>query len=334
MSAVTATAPKKKQSRFKEIWKRFKRNPLAMVGLVIIILLIILALSADLISPSDGVVPGYNLQNWGNARQFPSFENLLGTDHLGRDVLARIAHGARISLAVGLVVVTISMSAGLILGSLAGFYGGHVDNVIMRIIDIMLAVPTLLLAIAIAAVLGGGLFNVMIAVGIGGIPGYARIVRAQVLTLREQEFVEAARSCGASDFRLIRRHILPNCMAPIIVEASMGMAGAIMSAAALSFIGIGLQPPTPEWGAMLSEGRAWLLAGFWHLTVFPGLAIALIIFSLNMMGDGLRDALDPKLRSAGFSNRKFRKIQLKNAEDMLQAIKEDNEGAKGEKSRE
>ena len=301
---------KKKRSQFREIWRRFKKNPLAMVGLVIIIFMFIMAISADLIAPGDDFFPGYNLQNWGNIRQFPSSDNWFGTDDLGRDVFSRVVHGSRISLQVGFVVITIGLLVGIPLGAIAGYYGGVSDNIIMRFIDILLAVPNILLAIAIAAALGPGIRNVMIAVGIGAIPIYARTVRAQVLALKEQEFVEAARAAGASDFRIIWRHILPNCMAPVIVEASMGMAGAIMAAAGLSFIGLGAQAPTPEWGAMLSDGRLRMLAGYWHLTLFPGLMIALIIFALNMMGDGLRDALDPKLRSGGFSKKRFKRMRL------------------------
>ncbi|MCL1996479.1 MAG: ABC transporter permease [Defluviitaleaceae bacterium] len=312
-----ATVPKtkkpKKQSRFREVWKRYKRSPLAIAGLFIISCIILLALSAPFIAPSVDGMPGYNLQDWGNVRQFPSSEHIFGTDHLGRDVFSRIAHGAGISLRVGIVVITIGITFGITLGSIAGFYGGYIDNVFMRIIDIFLAIPNILLAIAIVAALEPGLTPVMIAVGIGAIPIYARTVRAQVLTYREQEFVEAARAAGASDFRIIVRHILPNCMAPVIVEASMGMAGAILAAAGLSFIGLGIEPPLPEWGAMLSEGRIWMLAGYWHLTVFPGLMIALIIFALNMIGDGLRDALDPKLRS-GFSKRHFERLKVQAAQ--------------------
>lgn len=308
----------KKRGQFAEIWHRFKKNPLAIIGLVIIILMVLLALSAPFIAPGDDFSPGYNMQDWGNVRQFPSAEHIFGTDHLGRDVFSRIAHGARISLLVGVVAIAIGVTFGLTLGAIAGFYGGKVDNIIMRIIDIILAIPAILLAIAIVAAIGrGGIWPVMIAVGFNAIPIYARTVRAQVLAQREQEFVEAARASGASDFRIVVRHILPNCMAPVIVEASMGMAGAILSAAGLSFVGFGLQPPMPEWGAMLSEGRQFMLAGYWHLTIFPGLMIALIIFALNMMGDGLRDALDPKLRSASFSKRKFRRMQRRRAEQMM-----------------
>jgi len=308
----------KKRGQFAEIWHRFKKNPLAIVGLCIIIIVVSLALAADIIAPGDGLTPGYNLQDWGNTRQFPSAENIFGTDHLGRDVFSRIVHGARFSLFFGIVAIVIGVTVGMTIGAIAGFYGGIVDNVVMRIIDIMLAIPAILLAIAIVAAIGtGGITPVAIAVGINAIPIYARTVRAQVLAQRDQEFVEAARASGASDLRIVVRHILPNCMAPVIVEASMGMAGAILSAAGLSFIGIGLQPPAPEWGAMLSEGRQWMLAGYWHLTIFPGLMIALIIFALNMMGDGLRDALDPKLRSASFSKRKFRRLQIQRAETMM-----------------
>jgi len=301
---------RKKRSQFFDIWKRFKRNPLAMAGLTVIILLALLAVFADVLAPGTERDPGYDMQNLLNAFRPPSAEHIFGTDHLGRDQFNRIAHGSRITLTVGFIVVGISMSAGVTLGAIAGFYGGVSDNIIMRIIDIILAVPTILLAIAITAVLGPALTNVMIAVGIGAIPGFARQARAQVLTIKEQEFVEAARSCGAGDFRVVVRHILPNCMAPIIVEATMGMAGAIASAAALSFLGLGLQPPTPEWGAMLSDGRRFMLQGHWHMTVFPGLAIAFIIFALNLMGDGLRDAFDPRLRSASVSKKKFRRLQL------------------------
>lgn len=308
----------KKRGQFGEIWHRFKKNPLAIVGLCIIVLMVIMALSADIIAPGDDFTPGYNLQDWGNVRQFPSSENLLGTDHLGRDVLSRIVHGARVSLQVAVVVIAIGVSLGMTLGAIAGFYGGVVDNVIMRIIDVMLAIPSILLAIAIVAAMQmTGMLPVMIAVGVNAIPIYARTVRAQILAQRGQEFVEAARASGASDFRIVFRHILPNCMAPVIVEASMGMAGAILAAAGLSFIGLGLQPPIPEWGALLSEGRQFMLAGYWHLTIFPGLMIALVIFAFNMMGDGLRDALDPKLRSASFSKRKFRRMQRRRAEEMM-----------------
>ena len=310
-SNQTEAVVTKRQNMAVEVWKRFRRNPLAMVGLVLVLLVAIMALMADVLAPPDPNmpgIPGYNLQNWGNARQFPSSEHIFGTDNLGRGIFERIAHGARISLVVGFVAVGIAIFFGIPLGSIAGYYGGIGDNIIMRIMDIILAMPTILLAITLAATLGPGMMNVMLAVGLAWIPIYARTVRALVLSVKEQEFVEAAYSCGAGDFRLIRKHILPNCAAPVIVEATMGIAGAILTAAALSFIGIGIQSPVPEWGAMLAEGRGQMLAGYWHTTLFPGLFIATMIISLNMIGDGLRDAFDPKLRGANFSKKRFRRI--------------------------
>jgi peptide/nickel transport system permease protein len=286
---------RKKRSQRREIWKRFRRSRTAMLGLFIMIGLILLALSADIIAPKQGGIPGYDLQNLRNTFHPPSKEHLLGTDNFGRDILSRIAHGARISLQVGIVVVGLSIVVGVAIGAIAGYFSAIVDNFIMRAIDILLAIPPILLALAIAAALKPGIQSIMIAVSIGAIPSYARIVRASVLGLKNQEFVEAAHSIGASNFRVIARHILPNCMAPIIVQATMGMAFAILMAAALSFIGIGIQPPIPEWGAMLSEGRRFI-RDHWHMVLFPGLAIALVTFGLNMMGDGLRDAFDPKLK--------------------------------------
>ncbi|MCL1884234.1 MAG: ABC transporter permease [Defluviitaleaceae bacterium] len=304
---------KKKKSPALEIWRRFRKNPLALVGLgILAVLFIVTALAwVGVISPEADGHPGYNQQRWGAEYrlQLPSRQYIFGTDNLGRDIFARIAHGGRFSLSVGFAVVTLSMTLGVTLGSIAGFYSGVTDNIIMRFIDILLAIPGILLAVAIVAALGPTLTNIMIAVGVNSVPAYARQMRAQVVTYKDQEFVEAARSVGASDFRILRKHILPNSLAPIIVEASMGMAGAILSVAGLSFIGIGIQAPQPEWGAMLSDGRNFILVeDAWHLTVFPGLAIALIIFSLNLIGDGLRDALDPKLRSGGFSKKRFLKI--------------------------
>ena len=326
MSKETNLKPKKekKYSQFREVWKRFKRNPIAMTGLVIILLVALLPLLADVIAPGDEWSPGYDIQNWSIRFAEPSFEinevsgqrHIFGTDNLGRDIFGRIAHGSRTTLMVGFIVIGISLTVGVFLGSISGFYGGIADNIIMRFIDIILAVPNIMMALAIGAVLGSGLHTVMIAVGIGAIPGFARITRAQILSLRDQEFVEAARSIGARDFRLIGRHILPNCMAPIIIEATMGLAGAIIAAAALSFLGLGLQVPAPEWGAMLSLGRDFMLDGQWHMTLFPGLFIALMVFALNMMGDGLRDAFDPRLRTASISKKAF----LKKTEQMRRDI--------------
>ncbi|MCL2006885.1 MAG: ABC transporter permease [Treponema sp.] len=287
--------PKKTYSQFEDVWRRFRKNKTAMVGLFIVIILILCAIFADVIAPGDGINPGYDVQDPENVFLRPSLRHPFGTDNFGRDIFARIIHGSRISLAVGFIVVGIALVVGTTLGSLAGFYGKVVDNVIMRLVDTLLAIPGILLAISIAAALGPGLYNTMISVGIGAIPSYARIVRASVLTLKELEFVEAARSVGASDLRIISRHILPNCMAPIIVQATIGLAGAILAAAGLSFLGIGIQLPIPEWGAMLSAGRRFIRLHP-HLTIFPGLAIVTVVLGLNMMGDGLRDAFDPKLK--------------------------------------
>ena len=291
-----ATAkPRKKRSQMHDVWRRFKKSHTSMLGLFLILMLVVLALSADIIAPAEGRSPGYDIQNLRNTMQFPSWEHPMGTDNLGRDIFARIAHGARISLQVAFLVVTASAIIGVALGAIAGYYSGISDNIIMRICDIVLAVPNILMAISIVAALGPSLNNAMIAVGIGAIPSYARVVRASVISLREQEFIEAAHAVGASNFRIITKHLLPNCMAPIIVNATMGVAGAILAVAALSFLGIGTQPPTPEWGAMLSDGRRFI-RDFWPMVMFPGLMIAIAVFALNMMGDDLRDALDPRLK--------------------------------------
>ena len=290
------TKVRKKRSPALDVWVRFRRNPLALLGLFILFCLITLALSADVIAPAQGRAPGYDVQDLRNRFQPPGGDYLMGTDNLGRCVFSRIAHGARTTLTAGILVVTISMSVGIFLGSISGFYGGIVDNIFMRFVDVMLAVPTMLLAIAIVAVMPAGLTTLLTAVVIGQIPSYARVVRGAILSVKGQEYIEAARAIGASDFRIIRKHILPNCMAPIIVESTMGIGSAITFVAALSFLGLGISPPSPEWGAMLSDGRRFMLSGEWWLVFFPGVSIALVIFALNMMGDGLRDALDPRLK--------------------------------------
>ena len=292
--------PKRKRSQWFDVWRRLRKNPIGMTGLFIIIVLILTAIFADVISPAIedpylGMVPAFEYQDLQNRNLFPSFEHPFGTDNFGRSIFDRVIHGSRISLIVGFVVVGISMVVGVALGTIAGYYGKIIDNAIMRIIDILMAIPFILLAISIVAALGPGLVNVMIAIGITNIPYFARQVRSSVLSVREQEFIEAAKAVGTSDMRIMLRHIIPNCMAPIIIRATMGMAGAILSAAALSFIGLGIEPPTPEWGAMLSEGQRFI-RDFWQSTLFPGLAIALVVFGLNMLGDGLRDALDPRLK--------------------------------------
>lgn len=281
----------KKKSQLRDIVRRFMRNKAAVGSFIVILIFIFLAIFADQIAP-------YGEDDQLLSRRFipPCWEYPFGTDDYGRDILSRCIYGARTSLTVGLVSVTFSCVIGILLGSLAGFYGGATDNIIMRIVDIMLAVPSMLLALSVAAALGTGLINLIIAVGISAIPGYARIVRASILSVKEQEFIEAARSIGASDFRIIMKHILPNCLAPIIVQATMSIATAILSAASLSFIGLGIAAPTAEWGSMLSAGRAYIRT-HGHVLLFPGLMIVITVFAFNLLGDGLRDALDPRLKN-------------------------------------
>ena len=227
--------------------------------------------------------------------QGPSTAHWFGTDEFGRDIFARMVYGARVSLVVGIISVSVSLVIGGCLGAFAGFYGGKVDLVIMRVMDVFLAVPSILLAMTIVAALGTDLVFVMLAIGISGVPNFARIVRAAVMGVKDQEFVEAARAIGASNATIIFREVIPNCLAPIIVQATLSVAGAILSTASLSFIGLGVQPPDPEWGAMLAGGRNFMRDAL-HLTLFPGLAIVVTILALNLLGDGLRDALDPRLK--------------------------------------
>ncbi len=281
----------KKRSPWREVWRRLCKNKLAMAGLIVIVLLAIVAIFADKIAPF-----GFDEQDLSRTFLLPCKEFLFGTDNLGRDIFSRILYGSRVSLTVGFIAVGFAAVVGGAFGAVAAFYGNRIDNIIMRIMDVLLAIPGMLLALSIAAALGPGLGNMMIAIGVGSVPGYARIVRASVLTVKETEFVEAARSIGASDLRIIIVHIIPNALAPIIVQATLGVAGAILSAASLSFLGLGIQPPTPEWGAMLAGSRRYITQ-YWHLVLFPGLAIMLVIYALNVLGDGLRDALDPRLKN-------------------------------------
>ncbi len=280
----------KKRSQAQEVWRRFRRNKRAVAGLIMLIVLLLCAAFAGLIAPFDP-----NKQDLVNRCAVPSMEHWFGTDELGRDIFSRIIYGARISVSVGLIAVSISLAGGVSLGAVAGYYGGASDNLIMRFMDILLAIPSILLNIAIVSALGTGLQNVMIAIGISSIPGYCRIVRASILSLKEQEFVEASRSAGASDFFIITRHILPNCIAPLTVQATLRIGSAILSCASMSFIGLGIVPPTAEWGSMLSTGRDFIRNAP-HLCTFPGAAIMYAIFAMNLIGDGLRDALDPKLK--------------------------------------
>ncbi|WP_432661898.1 ABC transporter permease [Wukongibacter baidiensis] len=290
-TTVNETVPKKRKSNSSEVFRRLKKNKMAMLGLAIIVVLILVAALASVVAPY-----GYDDQNLEKTFQPPSKDHIFGTDEFGRDIFSRIVYGSQISLKVGFIAVSISVLAGGFLGAIAGYYGGHIDNIIMRVMDVLLSIPSILLAISIAATLGPGLFNLMIAVGISSIPGYARLVRASVLTIRGMEYIEASKSVGSGDLRIIFKHIIPNCLAPLIVQATLGVAFAILTAAGLSFIGLGIQPPEPEWGAMLSGGRGYIRDNA-YMTLFPGLAIMVTILALNFLGDGLRDALDPKLKN-------------------------------------
>lgn len=272
-------------------WKELRRNPGALAGIIILITIVCIAILAPVVSPFDPVA-----LSPADSNQAPSAQHLMGTDILGRDIFSRVIFGARISLWLGLVSVGIASVLGLTLGLIAGYFGGWVETVIMRGADMMLAFPSFLLALTILFALGQSIVNVMIAVGLASVPGYTRIVRGSVLTAREMEYVVAARTIGCSDGRLIRRHILPNVVAPVIVIASVGIAWAIITAASLSFLGMGVQPPTPEWGSMVNEGMRHLRRAWW-MSTFPALAIVVTVLAINLVGDGLRDALDPKLRN-------------------------------------
>lgn len=279
------------RSPWGEALRRLRRSKSALLGGLILTLLVGAALAAPLLTPYEPLV-----MNPVDRMQPPNPRHWLGTDVLGRDLFSRILFGARVSLQTGLVSVTIAILIGVPMGLIAGFYGGLTDRSMMRLVDLMLTFPGILLALVVIAILGPNLLNAMLAVGISASPTFARVVRAAVLSSREQTYVEAARAAGCTNARIMLRHILPNTLAPIIVLGTLGVAGAIIAAAALSYLGLGIQPPTPEWGGLLSEGRNYLRVAWW-LTTFPGLAIMTAVLSINLLGDGLRDALDPRLQS-------------------------------------
>lgn len=280
-----------RQSQLAMVIRQLRRSPTALIGAFVLACEIIVALGAPLIAPYS---PLY--QDFSVPLKPPSLAHPFGTDDVGRDILSRVIYGARISLRIGFLTIAIGAGAGVVLGILAGFYGGLTDSTIMRLTDLLLAFPGLLLALAVVAVLGPGLVNVMIAIGIGNVPVFIRLARASTLSVRERDYVLAARSIGGSDSRIMARYILPNVIPPIIVLATLGVASAILTAAGLSFIGVGAQPPTPEWGAMLTLARQYLQQAWWF-TFFPGAAIMVTVLAINMVGDALRDALDPRLRS-------------------------------------
>ena len=273
-----------------ELWNALRRRRLAMAGGSVIVLLVVVGIAGPWIAPYDPLD-----QDLSKSLLGPSWSHWFGTDSFGRDILSRVLYGARISLIVGIASQGIAFSLGVAMGLVSGYYGGRVDSVIMRLADVTLAFPTLLLLIAITAAFQPGLTVVFVAIGVVGWAGLARLVRSQTLVVRELDFVQAARALGMNDLRLLARHVLPNTLAPAIIAVTLGMAGAILLEAALSFIGLGAQPPTPSWGSMISDGRDFLRTAPW-ISVFPGLAIGLVVLGFNLFGDGLRDAMDPRLR--------------------------------------
>ncbi|HWH81828.1 MAG TPA: ABC transporter permease subunit [Burkholderiaceae bacterium] len=293
MSAVLEQAP---PSPFAELWRDFRRNRGAMIGLAVIVLLVLAALLADAIAPyspkeqfSDAVLKPPSLQPVGG------HVFVLGTDPVGRDLLSRLIHGTRLSLLIGFVSVALSLSGGVLLGLCAGFFRGWVEFTIMRLMDIMLALPSLLLAVAVVAILGPGLMNAMDAIAIVMLPHFVRLTRAAVIGEMGKDYVAASRIAGAGTLRLMFDTVLPNCAAPLIVQATLGFSTAILDAAALGFLGLGAQPPTPEWGSMLASALEFIQSAWWVVTL-PGLAILVSVLAFNLMGDGLRDALDPRLK--------------------------------------
>jgi dipeptide transport system permease protein len=296
MSQVATHAPTAPPHPLRELWAYFRQNRGAVIGLVTVLLLVVVAIFADVIAPHSPIEQYREStllppmwQEGGNA----SF--VLGTDPVGRDMLSRLIHGTRLSLIIGLVSVVLSLGAGIVLGLIAGFYRGAAETAIMRLMDVMLALPSLLLAVAVVAILGPGLINAMYAIAIVLLPHYARLTRAAVIGEFSKDYVNASRIAGAGTLRLMFNAVLPNCAAPLIVQATLGFSTAILDAAALGFLGLGAQPPTPEWGSMLASALEFIQRAWWVVT-FPGLAILICVLAFNLMGDGLRDALDPKLK--------------------------------------
>ena len=289
--AIVTENKRRKSHPYREIWRQYKKNKAAMIGLVILVVILLIALGADLIVPYEKVIS----QSGAQRLQPPSAAHWFGTDEYGRDLFARVVHGSRYSLFIGVATSLIALVIGAILGASAGYFGGMVDSIISRITDVFLCVPPILLSLAVVAALGGNLRNLIIAITISSIPGNVRLIRSVVMTVAEEDYSEAARSYGASKKRIIFRYVLPNAMGPIIVNTTMSISAMILSAAGLSFIGMGIQPPAPEWGALLSDAQAYMFTAPYML-IFPGLFIILAALSFNLVGDGLTDALDPKLR--------------------------------------
>ncbi len=295
MAKTKTAAPRldeqnKRRSQLHEVWRRFRRNHLAMLGLVIAGLLVLVALLAPVLAPYDP-----NLIDPINRLQMPSSAHLLGTDNFGRDLLSRLIYGTRVSLGVSLLGLVIALAISILFGATAGYFGGRYENVLMRLTDILMCIPGVLLAVSISALLGVGVVNTAIAIAVSGVAPAIRMLRATVMQIREQEYVEAARATGSRNGRIIFKQILPNTLSPIIVDSTMRIGGNILQISSLSFIGLGVQPPTSEWGSILSSGQEFITT-FWPLITFPGIAIVLTVFAFNVMGDGLRDALDPRMK--------------------------------------
>ena len=282
---------RKPRSLWADAWRRLRYSITARIGMVIVFIIVLTAILAPILDPYNPKLDS-NLEI---ARQSPSTQHIFGTDRLGRDIFRRIIHGASLSLSAGVVAVAFAGIIGTLLGLVSGYFGGATDMVIMRIMDIILAFPSMMLAIAIVAVRGTGLFNTILAISVVGIPGYARLVRSMVLSIREREYILASHMVGVRTPIIIFRHVLPNSLSPLIVSATLGIGGAILTAAALGFLGLGAQPPAPEWGAMISDGVPFLRQNP-HMVFFPGMAIMFTVLGFNLLGDGLRDALDPQMR--------------------------------------
>ncbi len=293
-ATVAAARPRvkaKKNSEFLRVMRQMSKNKAAVLGMIIFVIEVIVAILAPLIAPYD-----YTAMDMMNCFATPSLAHPFGCDDMGRDIFSRVLIGARYSISSGVLATGLALVIGMAIGAVAGFFGGWVDNIVMRLLDIIQAIPGMVMMIVISAVLGPGFVNTIIAMAFGSIPGMARMLRAQMLKVRENEYIEAATSINCGRMRIVMSHLLPNCLSPMIVQATMGVAQTITLCAGLSFIGLGVQPPTPEWGAMLAAARQFIRQAP-HLVIFPGVAIAITVLALNLMGDGLRDALDPKLKN-------------------------------------
>ncbi|HPY56412.1 MAG TPA: ABC transporter permease [Sedimentibacter sp.] len=290
-SSVSISQKYKKRSQIGEVWHNFKKNKGAVIGLILLAAIIIVAIAANSTIDYDKIIK----HNVPLRLKSPSLEHPFGTDQYGRDIFLRILYGAKYSLSIGFAAVFVSLAIGAVLGIIAGYYGGAVENTIMRICDVFSSIPSLLLAISVSTAFGTGTFVLMFSVGLVSVPAFARVARASVMTVVDSEFIEAARAAGATKSRIMFTHILPNAFAPIIVQATMRVGSAITMASSLSFLGLGIPAPAPEWGGMLSESRSFI-RDYSYMTLFPGLAIVITVLSINLIGDGLRDAMDPKLK--------------------------------------